>query len=155
VQQQPIADYVNPNVATVGEQAPLDEIIDALILSSIKRVVVVDAEQRVKGIISDVDVLSQMQAEMRPSFLTMLTGWASGKPKRPLASSLTSGGRKAPVAAAIMNREVITVSETTSVQVTIERMIDTRRKILPVVDAQQRLIGVVGRSDLLRVLLEG
>ncbi len=69
----------------------------------------------------------------------MLKGWASGKPKRSLTSSLTNEGRKAPVAAAIMNREVITVSETTSVQATIERMIDTRRKILPVVDAQQRL----------------
>lgn len=155
IQQQPIVDYVNRNIATVGEQASLDEVIDALILSPVKRVVVVDAEQRVKGIISDVDVLSQMQAEMRPSLLTMLTGWASGKPKRPLTGSLTNGGHKAPVASAIMNREVITVSETTSVQATIERMIDTRRKILPVVDAQQRLIGVVGRSDLLRVLLEG
>jgi CBS domain-containing protein len=154
-QQQLIADYVNPDVATVGEQASLDEVIDALILSPIKRVVVVDAEQRVKGIISDVDVLSQMQAEMRPSLLTMLTGWASGKPKRPLTSSLASAGRKAPGAAAIMNREVITVPETTSVQATIERMIDTRRKILPVVDTQQRLTGVVGRSDLLRVLIEG
>src|SRR5436309_1543260 len=155
VQQQLVADYVNRNIATVGEQAPFDEVIDALILSPIKRVVVVDAEQRVKGIISDVDVLSQMQAEMRPSLLTMLTGWASGKPKHSLTGSLTSGGRKASVAAAIMNREVITVSETTSVQATIERMTDTRRKILPVVDAQQRLIGAIGRSDLLRVLLEG
>ncbi len=69
IQQQPIADYVNRNIATVSEQAALDEVIDALILSPIKRVVVVDAEQRVKGIISDVDVLSQMQAAMRPSLL--------------------------------------------------------------------------------------
>ncbi len=155
VQQQPIGDYVNPNVAVVGEQASLDEVIDALLLSPVKRVVVVDAEQRVKGIISDVDVLSQLQAEMRPSLLTMLAGWASGKPKRPPIGSLTSGGRKAPIAATIMNREVITVPETTSVQATIARMINSQRKILPVVDNQERLIGVVGRSDLLRVLTEG
>jgi CBS-domain-containing membrane protein len=154
VQQQPIADYVNPDVATVREAAPLEEVIDALIVSAVKRVVVVDAEQRVKGIISDVDVLGRLQEEMRPSLLAMLTGRAAGKQKRPLTSRLRSPLAKTPVAADIMNREVITVPETTSVQETIEQMIATRRKILPVVDAQERLVGVVGRSDLLRVLLE-
>lgn len=154
VQQQPIADYVNPDVATVGESSPLEEVIDALIVSAVKRVVVVDAERRVKGIISDVDVLERLQEEMRPSLLAMLTGRAGGRPRRPLTSRLRSPLAKAPVAADIMNREVITVPETTSVQETIERMIATRRKILPVVDAEDRLVGVVGRSDLLRVLLE-
>jgi CBS-domain-containing membrane protein len=154
VQQQPIAGYVNPDVATVRESSPLEEVIDALIVSPVKRVVVVDAEQRVKGIMSDVDVLERLQEEMRPSLLAMLTGRVAGKQKRPLTSRLRSPLAKAPVAADIMNREVITVPETTSVQETIERMIATRRKILPVVDAQDRLVGVVGRSDLLRVLLE-
>ncbi len=154
VQQQPIADYVSPDVATVREAAPLEEVIDALVVSPVKRVVVVDAEQRVKGIISDVDVLGRLQEEMRPSLLAMLTGRTAGRPKRPLTSWLHSPLAKTPVAADIMNREVITVPETTSVQETIERMIATRRKILPVVDAQERLVGVVGRSDLLRVLLE-
>jgi CBS domain-containing protein len=59
------------------------------------------------------------------------------------------------VAADVMNQEVITVTETTSVQETIERMMATGRKVLPVVDTQGHLVGVVGRSDLLRVLLEG
>jgi CBS-domain-containing membrane protein len=154
VQQQPIAGYVNPDVATVRESSPLEEVIDALIVSPVKRVVVVDAEQRVKGIMSDVDVLERLQEEMRPSLLAMLTGRVAGKQKRPLTSRLRSPLAKTPVAADIMNREVITVPETTSVQETIERMIATRRKILPVVDAQDRLVGVVGRSDLLRVLLE-
>jgi len=58
-------------------------------------------------------------------------------------------------AADVMNRDVVTVTDTTSVQETIETMIATRRKILPVVDAQGQLVGVVGRSDLLRVLVEG
>jgi CBS-domain-containing membrane protein len=54
-----------------------------------------------------------------------------------------------------MNRDVITVAGTTTVQETIEKMIATHRKVLPVIDEQEHLLGVVGRSDLLRVLIEG
>lgn len=155
VQQQPIADYTNPEVATVGEQAPLAEVIDALILSPLKRVLVVDRERKVKGIISDVDVLSRMQEDVRPGLLRTLAGWARGKPGRLPTGLLQTHPGKARVAADVMNQEVVTVTETTSVQETIERMMVTGRKILPVTDAQGHLAGVVGRSDLLQVLLEG
>jgi len=129
-------------------------VIDALILSPFKRVVVVDTEGHVKGIISDVDVLSQMQEEVRPGLLGTLAGWARGKPGRLPTATLQTPHGKARIAADLMNRDVVTVTETTPVQATIERMLTTRRKVLPVVDAQGVLAGVVGRSDLLRILLE-
>jgi CBS-domain-containing membrane protein len=154
-QQRPVSDYINPDVSTVDEQTPIAEVIDALILSPLKRVIVVNAERQVKGIISDVDVLSQMQEDVRPGLLSALTGWARGKPARLSTGTLQTRPGKARVAAELMNRDVVTVTETTTVQETIERMITTRRKIVPVVDEQGRLVGVVGRSDLLRVLLEG
>ena len=53
-----------------------------------------------------------------------------------------------------MNRDVVTVTETATVQETIERMMTMGRKVLPVVDSQGLLVGVVGRSDLLRIFLE-
>ncbi len=155
VQQQPVADYVTRDVVTVEEQTPLSEVIDALVLSPVKRVIVVDAERRVKGIISDVDVLARIQEEGRPGLLRLLAGWARGKPEKLPTGALQTHAGKARVAADIMNRDVAMVSETTSVQQTIEQMIATRRKVLPVIDAQDHLVGVVGRSDLLRVLLEG
>ena len=58
-QKRPIREYASLDVATVYEQTPLGEVIDALVLSPFKRVVVVDEEQRVVGIISDDDVLAQ------------------------------------------------------------------------------------------------
>lgn len=155
VQQRPIAEFINTDVETVNAQTPLVEVIDALIVSSLKRVLVVDQERHVQGIISDVDVLAGLQEEMRPGLLSLLTSWASGQPKRPLTGPLRTRLSEPSVAADLMNRDVVTVTETTSVQDTIETMIATRRKVLPVVDAQRRLVGVVGRSDLLRVLVEG
>jgi CBS-domain-containing membrane protein len=154
-QQRPIADYMNPEVSTVHEQTPLDEVIDELILAPLKRVIVVDAAHHVQGIISDIDVLSRMQQEARPNLLSTLTGWARGKPGRLSTGTLQTHTGKARIAADVMNRDVITVADTTPVQETIERMIVTGRKVLPVVDAQGQLVGVVGRSNLLRVLLEG
>jgi CBS-domain-containing membrane protein len=153
-QQRPIGDYTSPDVTTVSEQTPLHEVIDALVLSPFKRVVVVDEEQHVMGIISDVDVLAQIQAESRPSFLKWLTSWAKGTPERISMGVLRPHTGKAHVAADMMNREVATVTEQTSVQQTIEYMMTTHRKVLPVVDANNRLVGIVGRSDVLRILLE-
>ena len=150
-QQQPVSEYVNPDVSVVSEYTDVDEIIDALILSPLKRVIVVDREHRVKGIISDMDVLARLQAAARPRFLALLTEWTRNKQTKPgpLALGTTA------IATDIMNRDVVTIPETVSVQDAIETMMTTRRKILPVTDAQGRLLGVVGRSDLLRVLVEG
>ncbi len=153
-QQRPISDYASPEVSTVGEQTPLPEVIDALILSPLKRVVVIDPDRRVKGIISDVDVLSQMQEEVRPGLLGTLTGWARSTPGRLPTATLHTPHGKARMAADLMNRDVVTVTETTPVQTTVERMVTTHQKVLPVVNAQGHLVGMVGRSDLLRVLLE-
>ncbi len=155
VQQQSIADYVNPEVVTVNEQASLDEVVDALILSSLKRVIVVDAEHHVKGIISDVDVLARLQADMRPGLLSLLTGWASGRQRpSPGPLLLSKAGKNPQIAVDIMNTEVVTVSETSTVQETIEQMMTMKRKFLPVIDVEGQLVGVVGRSDLLHVLIK-
>jgi len=154
LQQQPITTYMTTDVATVQEHTPLSEVIDALLVSPLKRVVVLDADHRVTGIISDVDVLGRMQTEVRPGLLAMLTNWARGMPTRVPTGALQNSVGKVRTAQDIMNREVVTVHESASVQETIERMMSTKRKILPVTDTHTHLVGVVGRSDVLRILLE-
>lgn len=150
-QQQPVTVYINPEVSVVSEYTAVDDVIDALLLSPLKRVFVVDRERHVKGVISDMDVLARIQTGARPRFLALLMDWTRNKQTRPeqLALGTTS------TATDIMNRDVVTILETASVQDAIEQMMTTRRKILPVLDEQGRLLGVVGRSDLLRVLVEG
>lgn len=152
-QQRPIAEYMLPAEATVHEQAPLNEVIDALILSPLKRVIVIDEAGKIKGIISDVDVLTHMQAESRPQLIHVLTRWARSTTRRPSRS--VRAAEKAQAAADVMNPEVIAVTESTTVQDTIEQMMATGRKMLPVRDAEGRLKGIIGRSDLLRILLGG
>lgn len=154
VQEQPVATFMHPDVATVEEDTPLAEVIDALISSPYKRVLVVDQQQRVRGILSDVDVLLRVQAGARLRWLDVLTGWARGKPGRVTTGLLQEGTGSVRVARDLMNREVVSVLAETSVQEAIERILHTGRKMLPVLDREGRLLGIVGRSDLLQVLLE-
>ncbi|MBE3561709.1 MAG: DUF190 domain-containing protein [Ktedonobacteraceae bacterium] len=152
-QQRSITEYVNPDVATVDIGTSLDEVIDALLLSPIGRVIVVDEQRRVKGVISDIDMLERLQAEQRPSLLSLFTNRARDKSGRPASGALRARFGQGQVAADVMNSQVVMVSENTSVQEAVEKMIATKRKVLPVVDTAGRLTGIVGRSDLLRVLL--
>ncbi|HLZ61553.1 MAG TPA: DUF190 domain-containing protein [Ktedonosporobacter sp.] len=153
-QQQPVLAYTNPDVVTVEEETPFSEVIDALMTTPLKRVIVLDGQSRVKGIISDVDVLSRIQEEDRPSVLEALMAWARGKPGRIPTRALRGASGKARVAAEVMNQEVVTIVDTAPVQEAIEHMMATHRKVLPVVDQAGRLVGVVGRFDLLRLLVE-
>jgi CBS-domain-containing membrane protein len=154
VQQQPVTTYLNAEMTTVEENTPFAEAIDVLMTSPLKRVIVVDTKEHVKGIISDVDVLTRMQGEGRSHLLTALTDWARGKPTRLPSGTLRIAAGKARVAADIMNPQVETIAATATIQQAVDLMMQTHHKFLPVVDQQRRLIGTVGRTDMLRVLLE-
>lgn len=153
-QQQPVSSYLNSDVATVDASDTLDTVIDALLLSSLKRVIVLNERKQVVGIISDVDVLAQMREESRPGLLKTLANWTRGKSGRLPSGTLPAPGGNVRVAADMMNRNVVTVAANATVQEAIERMIRSKRKILPVIDEEQRLVGTVGRSDLLHILVE-
>ncbi len=152
-QLQPVSTYTNPAVVTAEEQTPLVDVIDLLITSPVKRVIIVDRERRVRGVISDVDILSHIEEGARPRLLTMLKAWARGKPQRLPTGTLTNAG-KARVAADVMNTDVATILATQPVQDAVERMMTTHHKILPVIDENERLLGMVGRFDLLRLFSE-
>jgi CBS-domain-containing membrane protein len=148
VQQQPIGAFPLITSPTIAKDTPIAEVIDALILSPLKRVFVVDTDRHVLGVISDVDVLARLKESERPALLRMLAQWTRGTtPNRQPSGPLH-------VAADLMNPQVVVVTETTTVQETVERMMETHRKVLPVVNEQQQIIGVVGRADLLRILVE-
>lgn len=153
-QQQPVSSYLNTDVATVGMSDTLDEVIDALLLAPLKRVIVLNEQEQVVGIISDVDVLAQMQAEARPGLLKTLASWRRSRTGRLPTGALPAASGKARVAADMMNRDVVTIARSATVQEAIERMIRSGRKVLPVVDEEQHLVGTVGRSELLRILVE-
>lgn len=155
LQEQPVTNFLHTDVPIVEEEALMADVIDALLTSPIKRVLVVDRGHRLRGIISDVDVLAHLQVPARQRWLDLLTGWARGKHGRIPTSTLHTRPGKARKAREVMNSEVQSISADTTLQETVETMLRTGRTILPVLDAQERFQGVVRRADLLRLLVEG
>ncbi len=61
------------------------------------------------------------------------------------------GGETKVKARDVMRSPALTVTANTPVAVAVQRMLEARRKVLPIKDEDGRLLGVVDRADLLRL----
>ena len=136
-----IGELARQDVPTVGLSAPLGEIIDAVTATRLNRAIVIDGQRRVVGVIRDAEVLARVDPAHRAGVLGALMGRASPIPEGAAASD-------------VMVTPAITIVADRSVEEAMRVMTDARIKVLPVVDADARLVGAVGRADLLRYVRE-
>lgn len=139
-----IRELMNAVPAAVSPQASLEEIVDALEASSQQRVLVVDNERHVIGIISDGDILRRSQEGENPGLLQRLRGLVvSGESADNVTLRLDER------AAELMTTPVFTIDIETSLDEALRLMLRHRIKRLPVVNEHKQLIGLLGRSSLL------
>lgn len=144
-----VTELMYTDVPTVGPEASLETIVQALEASGRRRVVVVDPERRVLGIITDGDLLRRSQQKQHPGLMERLRSLLVGAPA--VGQVLPDAGERA---ADLMTAPVITVRPDTPLTEALQLMTTHAVKRLPVVDAQGRLIGLLGRASVLRGLLE-
>lgn len=150
--QATVADVMTRAVPTVRESATIEEIFDLLVSSSHKRVVVVDDKRHVAGIIADSELISKVSRESWPGVMEILIA------KVPVGR-ISSEARKhiqklrARSAKELMTRDVITVRDKMPVASALALSAEKRVKRLPVVDAEGELVGIVGRTEMMRALL--
>jgi CBS domain-containing protein len=150
--QATVAEVMTRNVPTVHESATVEEIFELLVSSSHKRVVVIDDKRRVVGIIADSDLISKVSRESWPGLMEVLVS------KVPIGR-ISDAARKhiqklrARSARELMTRGVITVREKMPVASALALSAEKRVKRLPVVDAEGELVGIVGRTEMMRALL--
>ena len=139
-----VGDVMTRDVATVGEDTPYRQIVDVLIRRGISAVPVVDSFRRVLGVVSEADLLHKIERAGHPDERRVFEGrrrrTAREKADALVAKDLmtapavtTQAEAPLPAAARLMDREAV--------------------KRLPVLDDLGRLVGIVTRSDLLRVHL--
>lgn len=143
-----VADLMYSDVPTVGPQARLEEIVRALEASQRRRAVVVDKERHVLGIITDGDLLRRSRQAPPPGLLERLRTLVTGQ--KEAAGLLPDAGERA---AQLMTTPVITIRTDTPLSEALRLMLDHQIKRLPVVDAEGRLVGILGRASLLHGLL--
>lgn len=148
-----VGEVARSDVPTVGPDAPLPEVLDAVVSTRLLRAVVVDAERRVLGIISDAELVRVVDPAAHPTLLQALAARLPFGRHGPAEQERLRG---TPTRAAdVMLAPSVTVPAEAPLPEAIRVMLDARRKILPVVDADGRLAGAVDRADLLRAVAAG
>jgi CBS domain-containing protein len=139
-----IAELMYREVPAVKPDTPLEEILQVLEANSYRRVVVVDDSGRVAGIITDGDLLRRSQGGKNQRLLTRLRSLVTGK--RPQTQLLDSKE----TAADLMTTPVITITVNTPLTEALRLMLHHRIKRLPVTDEEGKLVGLLGRGNILR-----
>jgi predicted transcriptional regulator len=136
----------------VHESATVEEIFELLVSSSHKRVVVADDKRHVVGIVADSDLISKVSRESWPGLMEILV---SKVPVERVSGTARKHIQKlrARSAKELMTRDVITVREEMPVASALALSAEKRVKRLPVVDAEGELVGIVGRTEMMRALL--
>jgi len=147
-----VSDVMTREVPTLHESATIEQVFDLLVASSHKRVVVVDDHRRVAGIIADSDLIAKLSREGSPGLLEILVS------KLPIGK-ISDAARKdvqklrARSAKELMTPEVITVRDKMPVASALALSAEKRVKRMPVVDGDGALVGIVGRTEMMRALL--
>ncbi len=148
----PLARVMRRDVPTVHPDTLLPEVFQAVISTRLNRALVVDAERRVVGLVTDAELLDRLTPSLRPSALLALMHrlpFAHPKEEDRAAEQHARARR----AADLMTAHFATATEDTLVSGAIARMLEGSHKVLAVTDAGGRLVGIVDRADLLHGLL--
>jgi CBS domain-containing protein len=147
-----VSDVMDANVPTVSAQTLLTEVLAVLDGARMKRVVVIDDEQRVKGIISETDLVARMSPETHPGILEQLV---SRLPLGSRSADARSHLQKArgKTAADLMTEPVITLRADEAIGTALALSAEKQIKRFPVVNAAGKLVGIVGREELLSALV--
>lgn len=137
-----VDEIMYPEIPTIPLNADLSAIVAALLKCGVRRLVVVDAENRPLGLISDSDVVSRIQPRQRRGVLQALRGFGAIEDSQVTAEELMSPG-------------VLTATEGTDLIQAAQQMLREHRKWLVVVNQDGKTIGLVDRQLLLRALTMG
>ncbi|MFD1662094.1 CBS domain-containing protein [Streptomyces caeni] len=121
-----VGDVMTHEVVSVGRDAPFREIVESMRQWRVSALPVLSEEGRVVGVVSEADLLVRAQGDDTSGALT---------------------------AARLMTVPAVTVPRTATIEGAARLMARGPLKRLPVVDDEGRLVGVVSRSDLLKIYL--
>ncbi|WP_017559826.1 CBS domain-containing protein [Nocardiopsis baichengensis] len=153
-----IADVMTTEVASVSEETGYREIVRTLLERNVSALPVVGASGRVLGVVSEQDLLHKEEfkdtergSDYRPPLRARLRSRLTGTG---VLVERSDEKAAATTAARLMSSPAITTTPDSPL-VEAARLMELRGvKRLPVVDGEDRPVGMVARRDLLRVFLQ-
>ena len=122
-----VIDHLNRHPVTFTADMTLEAAVDKLSASCQIGGPVIDAQHKVVGFLSEQDCLSRM---LVASYHDQMSAFVSD----------------------VMHKEVITVKPDTGIIELAQMMVQQKPKLYPVVDDNQRLIGVISRTNVLKAI---
>lgn len=141
-----VADVMSERVFKVRPETTVAEVAQLLVERQISAVPVVDAEDRVIGIITERDLMRRVEIGTVPPPAGEAAGFAERTSRA--AAYVKAHGT---TAGEIMTPKVLTVTKETPLLDVADLMEKWRIKRVPVVEAD-RLVGIISRLDLVRAL---
>lgn len=135
-------------VPTAREDTPLAQGLELLLSTPLRRVVVVDAENRVQGILLDRDLVERFARHPRPGLLASLVDALSGRAGADRAGEDALQG----TVGQAMTREVFTVPPDAGLDEVVQLLVEKRAKRLVVATPEGVFLGMVDRDAVLRRL---
>jgi len=138
-----VTDVMNRDVVVVSPRMPLKDVARVLVNRHFSGVPVVDDDGKVLGVLSEADILAK---ERGPGGASSIFG---------RALELETWGQKhdARDAGDAMTAPAVTIRPQRSVAEAASLMLDRGVNRLPVVDADEKLVGIVTRADLVRAFV--
>ena len=145
-----VARIMTRDVIMVAPDATIPAIAALMWRHNISTIPVVE-DSRVLGVVGDADLIARESEWDAPLYVPFLDAYfkvpGTGDEKR-LKKILAT------TAADLMTKPAIVVSLGTTLQEVATLMTEERINAVPVVDAQERLVGIVSRADLVRLMAE-
>jgi CBS domain-containing protein len=144
-----VSDIMRRDTQAVLPETPIEEVMRIIDSNDIQRVTVVDKEGRFLGLISDRDLLATFSTEHQEGiwdyFISKIPFTERGRRHRELREHL-----RARTAAEVMNTNIVTVQEDSTIDEAIRFMTERALKRLPVIDSEGKFKGMISRDSLLR-----
>lgn len=140
-----VRDAMTPSPQTVSPSMPVNQVIRLLLASRFHGVPVVDDQRRVLGIITQRDLIARAGMPVRLGLLARLE-------QELVAAHLESLAQK--TAEEIMTRPVVTTIADKLLTEAVDQLLKQDLKRLPVVDGEDRLVGMLSRVDIFRTVAQ-
>jgi CBS domain-containing protein len=150
-QQRRVGDVMTTKVMAVQPDTRVDEIARLMSQYGISGLPVVDADNTVVGVVTELDMIVRNTHFKLPNFIfifdNMIPLEMPGHYRDRLEKVLGTTARE------IMSEPAVTISPDATIEELAELMVDRRMNPIPVVK-DDRLVGIVSRSDIIRLIAE-
>lgn len=145
-----IKDIMTKEVITVTEDDTVEKCANLLATHKLSGLPVLDDKGKVKGMVTEGDLIRRASRIEGPAFLELLGGIIYlESPKKFMDDLRKTMGY---MAKHIMTEDVITISPNEKIEDAATLLVRKKIKRLPVIDEEGRLIGIVSRKDIMNFL---